>query len=208
MMERPPSSPTSTTSWRASYATTCAEMPPSSPLKQQRLLLPSKPQPQSRHSPSHIRVSCGHRSPFPSRSSATARGMAAHLLPSQLARSRVPRSPPLHLPRLAHFLQPAATLSSNVHPHDSHLRFPQPRVLSLPFPAYLTHRPRVLHSPTIRISAMRNTGQLCRNGRRRSRRKRLPLAVLRRRLADVKRPRPAVNKTRGGRTKRPRDAYA
>jgi len=149
---RTPSSQSSTPSWRASPATTCAE---------KHLNLPHPVLPCKRHfryRPYPNRALRDHRSPFPFLFNAVDRGRAR--LPP--ARSRVHRSPPLRpLRRLAHSPQYAVTPLRNIlQPDFSHLPLPPPRPLSHLLRAYLSHRHHMVHPQPRWIGVLRNIGWL------------------------------------------------
>jgi len=153
-----PSSQSSTPSWRALPATTCAEKP---------LSLPCPALPYQRHlryRPYPNRTLRDHRSPFPFLFNAVDRGRAR--LPP--ARSRVHRSPPLRPHhRLAHSPQYAATpLRNTLQPDFSHLPLPPPRPLSLLPRAHLSHRRHMVHPQPRWIGVLRNIGWRCKDGRR------------------------------------------
>ena len=101
---RMPSSQSSTASWKASPARTCAEKCPSH--------LRRNPQRRHNRSPSRSQVLRGRLSPFLSPCSGADRGTVVLPVPSQLVRSRTRHSPHRHRrhhPQLAHS-QPYAAI--------------------------------------------------------------------------------------------------
>ena len=145
-----PSLQSSTPSWRASPATTCAE---------KRLSLPCPAL--LRYRPYPNRALRDHRSPSPFLCNTVDRGRTR--LPS--ARHHSPPLRPHH--RLAHSLQHAGIpLHNFLQPGFSHLPLPPPRRLSLLPRAHLSHHHHMVHPQPRWIGVLRTIGWLCRDGRR------------------------------------------
>jgi hypothetical protein len=200
---RMPSSQSSTTSWTASSARTCAKKCPSH--------LRRNPQRRHNRSRSHSQLLRGRLSPFLFRCSGADHGTAVLPVPSQLAQSRTRHSPRhRHHPHLA-LSQPYAAipLHSMPHPDSSHPRCPHPQHLSPLFRAYPKRPHRTaLHTQRIPrwIVDMRSIERPSRGGKRKSGGRKLPLAAPRRKPVGERKPRPVTKKTRNGKTRRPRGA--